>query len=310
MAERGQHRRQGRRPPEQLRDLPEGLYGTWSAKLAAPLTAVLGGRFSWYDELYATPGSETRKQVDSKFTSYAGLVYALDARWNAYASYADVFEPQSERTAAGAGLDPISGKNYELGLKGELLDGRVNASAAVFRYEHSGRAVQDLAAGYACDGWYCSRASGKVRSQGAEAELSGALARRLQLFAGYAYTTTKFLSDPVNQDMVFSTWAPKHMLRLWADYQLPLAQDKLSVGAGLSTQSNTLAFDRSFKVAGFTTWNARLGYRFSPQLALALNVNNLFDQRYYVPAYSMASGNNYYGEPRNVMLTLKFTPKL
>ncbi|MBJ7310363.1 TonB-dependent siderophore receptor [Rugamonas sp. CCM 8940] len=288
----------------------KGLYATWSAKLAAPLTAVLGGRLSWYDELYATPDGDTRKQADSKFTSYAGLIYALDARWNAYASYADVFEPQSERTAAGAGLDPISGKNYELGLKGELFNGRVNASAAVYRYEHSGRAVQDLAAGYACDGWYCSRASGKVRSQGAEAELSGELLRHLQLFAGYTYTTTKFLSDPVNQDMVFSTWAPKHMLRLWADYKLPATQDKLSVGAGLSTQSNTLSYDRSFKVAGFTTWNARLGYQFSPQLALGLNLNNLFDKRYYLPSYSMESNNNYYGEPRSVMLSLKYTPQL
>ncbi|WP_425253481.1 TonB-dependent siderophore receptor [Janthinobacterium sp. NFX145] len=288
----------------------KGLYGSWNGQLTGKLKAVLGGRFSWYDFLYATPaGPGEQLNATAKFTPSVGLIYALDPQWSAYASYADIFTPQSIRDVQGKVLKPITGSNYEAGIKGELMDGKVNTSLAVFRYNHKNRAVTDYAADLACDGQYCSRASGKVRSQGMEAEMSGEVARGLQLSAGYAYTTTTYLNDPDNQGKVFSTWTPKHMLRVWSSYTLPGAWDKFSVGAGVNTQSHTLDSAYTFKVAGFSIWNARLAWQATPQVALSLNVNNVLDKRYIIPAYNNTGSNNYYGDPRNVQFTLKYTPK-
>ncbi|MCC7701758.1 TonB-dependent siderophore receptor [Janthinobacterium sp. GW460P] len=288
----------------------KGLYATWNGQLTGNLKALLGGRFSWYDFLYATPdGYRDATRTTAKFTPSVGLLYALNPQWSLYGSYADIFTPQTNHDVAGRTLKPITGSNYEAGIKGELLDGKVNTALAVFRYEHKDRAVTDYAAGFACDGWYCSRASGKVRSQGLEAEASGEVARGLQLSAGYAYTTTTYLDDPDNKGQVFSTWTPKHMLRLWSSYTLPGAWDKFSVGAGASLQSHTLDTERTFKVAGFSIWSARLGWQATPQVALSVNVNNLFDKRYIIPSYNTTGSNNYYGDPRNVQFTLKYTPK-
>ncbi|PLY44008.1 TonB-dependent siderophore receptor [Janthinobacterium sp. ROICE36] len=288
----------------------KGLYGSWNGQLTGKLKAVLGGRFSWYDFLYATPaGSEEQLNATAKFTPSAGLIYALDPQWSAYASYADIFTPQSNRDVQGKVLKPITGSNYEAGIKGELMDGKVNTSLAVFRYDHKNRAVTDYAADLVCDGQYCSRASGKVRSQGLEAEVSGEVARGLQLSAGYAYTTTTYLEDPDKQGKVFSTWTPKHMLRVWSSYTLPGAWDKFSVGAGANLQSHTLDTAYTFKVAGFSIWNARLAWQATPQMALSVNVNNVLDKRYIIPAYNTTGSNNYYGDPRNVQFTLKYTPK-
>lgn len=288
----------------------KGLYGTWNGQLTSHLKALLGGRFSWYDFVYAPKGGTAdTTSVTAKFTPSAALMYALTPQWSTYASYTGVFQPQTNRNAAGRILKPITGDSYETGVKGELLDGKVNASLAVFRYEHKDRAVNDYGAGFACDGWYCSRASGKVRSQGLEAELAGEVARGLQLSAGYAYTTTTYLDDPDNKGEVFSTWTPKHMLRLWSAYTLPGEWNKFSVGAGVNMQSHTLDFGRSFDVAGFSLWNARLAWQATPQLSLAVNVNNLFDKRYVIPSYNDTGGNNHFGDPRNVQLTLKYTPK-
>jgi iron complex outermembrane receptor protein/outer membrane receptor for ferric coprogen and ferric-rhodotorulic acid len=236
-------------------------------------------------------------------------VYALDPEWSAYASYSTVFEPQTARSAGGGMLKPVEGKNYEAGLKGELADGRLNVSLAVFQYLHKNRATNDYDAGFACDGWYCSRASGKVRSQGFEAEASGEVVPGLELFAGYTYNTTKYLSDPDYEGQVFNTWTPKHLLRLWANYRLPGRLDRLSVGAGAQSQSHTLASDRSFVLPGFTIWNARVAYKPTSELTVALNVNNLFDKKYYIPSYNAATSNNHYGEPRNIMLTFRYAPK-
>ena len=288
----------------------KGLYGSWNGQLTGKLKAVLGGRFSWYDFVYATPkGPEEQLNASAQFTPSAALIYAFDPQWSAYASYADIFTPQSIRDAQDKVLKPITGSNYEAGIKGELMDGKLNTSLAVFRYDHKNRAVTDYDAGMVCADGYCSRASGKVRSQGMEAEVSGEVARGLQLSAGYAYTTTTYLNDPDNQGKVFSTWTPKHMLRVWSSYTLPGAWDKFSVGAGVNTQSHTLDTAYTFKLAGFSIWNARLAWQATPQVALSLNVNNVFDKRYIIPAYNTTGSNNYYGDPRNVQLTLKYTPK-
>ncbi|WP_246165029.1 TonB-dependent siderophore receptor [Pigmentiphaga aceris] len=288
----------------------EGIYGAWRAKLAEPLTMILGGRVSWYDQVYAEPTSESAQRKSARPTPYAGLVYALSPQWSAYTSYSDVFELQSARTASGAVIKPITGTNLELGIKGELADGRINTSLALFRYEHRDRAVPDYASGMICNNAYCSTAAGKVRSQGVEAEVSGEVLRGLQLFAGYTYNTSKFLDDPVNEGRVFSTWTPRHLVKLWADYRLPGALDKFSVGGGVNAQSHALSYDRVFKVPGFSIWNARVAYQLNDEVALALNVNNLSDKRYYIPSYNSVSGNNYYGTPRSVMFTVKYTPKL
>lgn len=288
----------------------KGIYGTWRVKPTQSLALIGGGRVGWFDYSYSGDGDTTTSTTSGRFIPYAGIVYSLTDNWSVYGSYTTVFEPQTQRTVSGSLLKPIEGNNYEVGVKGELADGRVNALLALFRYDHKNRAVNDYDAGFACNGWYCSRAAGKVRSQGVEAEISGEVVKGLELYAGYAYNTTKFLEDPDNQGKVFSTWTPKHMLRLWANYRLPGSLNRLSVGAGVNTQTATISSDREFKLAGFTIWNARVGYRATPELSFGLNVNNVFDKKYYVPSYNTLSGNNYYGEPRNVMLTVRYAPKL
>ncbi|SEJ73970.1 TonB-dependent siderophore receptor [Achromobacter sp. NFACC18-2] len=288
----------------------KGIYGTWRVKPTESLSLIGGGRVGWFDYRYSGGGSATTSSTSGRFIPYAGIVYALNDNWSVYTSYTTVFEPQTERTVSGSLLEPIEGKNYEAGIKGELAGGRVNTLLAVFRYDHKNRAVNDYDAGFACNGWYCSRAAGEVRSQGVEAEISGEVVRGLELYAGYTYNTTKFLSDPDNQGKVFNTWTPKHMLRLWANYRLPGAWNRLSVGAGVNAQTQTISSDREFKLAGFTIWNARLGYQATPELSFGLNVNSVFDKKYYVPSYNTLGSNNYYGEPRNVMLTVRYAPKL
>lgn len=299
----------------------KGIYGTWRVHVTDPLSLILGVRASWFDSSYKAqyaynnepdPSSDYEESLKSTghVTPYVGVVYALTPEWSTYASYSDVFIPQVERTVSGSTLDPIEGTNLELGVKGELANGRVNTSAAIFRYDHENRAVADIDAGEVCDGSYCSIASGKVRSQGFEAEINGEVSAQLQVSAGYTYNTTKYLDDVDHEGEIFSTWTPKHMLRLWADYALPGVLNSLSLGSGVNAQSHTLSYDRQFELPGLAIWNARIGYRLNDSVAFAVNVNNVFDKKYYIPSYNAIAANNYYGDPRNVMFTVKYTPKL
>jgi outer membrane receptor for ferric coprogen and ferric-rhodotorulic acid len=298
----------------------KGIYGSWRVKPLEQLTLVLGSRVSWYDFTYksadqrafdgfATTNAPSTMNENGEVTPYAGIVYDLNREWAVYASYTDVFEPQTARTVSGSTLKPVIGSNYEVGLKGELMDGRVNTSLALFRYDQENRAVNDVASGFACDGWYCSTASGKVRSQGLDAEISGEVLNGLQLFAGYTYNTTKYLDDPDNEGKTFSTWTPKHMLRVWSDYQFSGDFNRLSTGLGFTTQSHTLGYEHTYEVPGYTVWNARVGYQLTPEVGLAVNANNLFDKSYITAGYNQLNGNNNYGDPRNLMFSVKYTPQ-
>ncbi|MFK5732394.1 TonB-dependent receptor [Pseudomonas urmiensis] len=298
----------------------KGLYGAWRVKPVEDLTLVLGTRVSWFDYSWDSidfngpndPGNRyptSRMTETGQVTPYAGFVYDLTREWAWYASYTDVFIPQTERAVGNTPLKPVIGSNYETGLKAELLDGRINTSIALFRYDQENRAVTDTASGFACDDWYCSTAAGKVRSQGVEAEISGEVLSGLQLFAGYTYNTTKFLDDPDEEGRVFSQWTPKHMLRAWADYQLPVDDQRWSTGLGFTTQSHTLGYERTYSVPGYTVWSARVAYQLTPEVNLAVNANNLFDKKYWVAGFNQLNGSNNYGEPRNFMLTVKYTPQ-
>ncbi|MNF11963.1 Fe(3+)-pyochelin receptor precursor [compost metagenome] len=55
---------------------------------------------------------------------------------------------------------------------------------------------------------------------------------------------------------------------------------------------------------GRAVWNALAKYQISRNWTATLNVNNVFDKRYYSSVAALVNGN-YYGDPRNFMLTLR-----
>nr|WP_286206702.1 TonB-dependent receptor [Thauera linaloolentis] len=311
----------GARALNRMRDLSSkttqrGLYGLWRGHLTERATLILGGRTSWYDYRSAIVNpvngvivTRSREKESGEFTPYGGLVYALTPQWSAYASYAEIFEPQSVTDAGLKVLPPMTGVNYELGIKGELFDGALNTSLAVFRVDQENRAITDYESPMLCGGWYCSRAAGKVRSQGVELEAHGTLARGWQLSGGYTYSRNKYLKD-ADESLVgkpFNYETPRHMLRLWSDYQLAGELGKWRIGAGVNYRSKQETDSATMKnpvQGGYAVWNARVAYRIDKTWSAALNVENLFDKRYY----SNISANylhSYVGEPRNVLLTVR-----
>ena len=91
------------------------------------------------------------------------------------------------------------------------------------------------------------------------------------------------------------------------NYDLPWDERKWSLGGGMQAQS---AYYRKgngnviLRQGGYAIFNVRLGYQIDETWTAAVNVNNLFDRRYYSGLFS-PQWNNRYGEPRNVMFTLK-----
>ncbi|WP_198969078.1 TonB-dependent siderophore receptor [Xylophilus sp. ASV27] len=287
-----------------------GAYGVARLSVTDVLTLVGGARITRFkgSSRYRDTGAAYNDPYKESgvITPYGGLIYALNDQWSAYASYSDIFQAQNALTAAGALLPPIKGRNLEVGMKGELLDGRVNAAVALFRIDQKNRAEEDLV--NTCSvGNYCYVSSGRVRSQGLDAEISGEVARGWQLFAGYTFSHFRYLDNTSNAGVEFaSTYTPRHMLRVWSDYRLPGDWGAWSVGGGVNFQTaSSRAVGAITDVQpSYAVWTARLGYRIDRNWSLALSVANLFDKTYYQTIGAPAWGN-VYGQPRNATLTLR-----
>ncbi|MDR2317860.1 MAG: TonB-dependent siderophore receptor [Pseudomonas sp.] len=291
----------------------KGLYGVADYQLTDRLQLIVGGRVSTFRTVFDSDGpwgvTRSTAQTDGKVTPYAGLVYALDEQWNAYASYTEIFKPQTQRTAQGNLLDARTGHSYEIGLKGELADGRVNTTLALYRMEQDNIPLPDASVGSdiaARCGGTCYRPAGTVRSQGLEAEISGEVLTGLQLSAAYTLNLLKYLDEEpaVAGNITGNTETPKHIFRAWANYRLPAAWRQVTVGTGVNAQSHAAGYGYyGREQGGYAVWDARLGYDVDEHLSVAVNFNNLFDRRYY---RAIDYDHNFFGDPRNVLLSVDY----
>lgn len=284
----------------------EGLYAVLRLRPAARLTALLGARWSrWQDDgLELEPEAYVSSDYgDTHLGGYAGLVFDLTPGWSLYASYADIFQAQSERGTGGQ-LPPMQGDALEAGLKGEWFDGALNASFAVFDIRQKDRAQLDASQPPdACNGGNCYLAQGEVKSRGFEATLAGRVAEGLDLSAGYTWNEQEYSRDADLQGQPFNTYAPKQMLRVWASWR-PLAAPAWSFGLGANWQTETEA-SGGIEQPAYAVWHARAGYRIDPRWSLALNLDNLLDEEYWQTVGPTGWGN-FRGEPRSATATVRY----
>ena len=293
----------------------KGLYGAVRLRPTDALSVLVGGRVSWYETTSSqrlwTNGTRgalvTNKPVkeDAVFTPYVGVVYDLSKEYSLYASYTDIFQPNTLRDASNQVLDPKRGTNTELGIKGEHWDGKLNTSFAVFRTQEDNLAVLDSGAPLLGDGTAPYRAVKGARSKGFEATVSGELARGWQVMGGYTYHAKRD-----NKEVLLNPTYPRRLLRVATSYRFPGDWSKLTIGGSVSYQSD-IYYDESYGTGratqgGLTLIGLMARYDFNKQLSASLNIENLGDKRYYT---GLGGYNGYtYGAPRNawVKATYRF----
>lgn len=255
---------------------------------------IIGARLDWYDNQSTynaiADGYYTNSdyKITRNVTRYAGVIYDLDDNHSVYASYTDIFMPQSEQGQGRSIIRPIEGKNYEIGIKGEYFDGALNASAAIFQIDQENRAAES-ANQRGCTDYICYEASGKVRTQGIDLELMGALTPNWQVGAGYTYSQTKFLKDAnkAKEGSKFDSDLPEHLFKLSTTYTLPGELNQWRVGGNVYGQSGI--FNKGSNAFGnyridqgsYAVVGLMVGYKVNKNLDTRLNLNNIFDRKYY-----------------------------
>ena len=242
--------------------------------------------------------STSRPVKKSKVSPYLGLTWDFSGSTSAYVSWTEIFKTQSSVDAANNVLKPVVGHNAEIGTKSSFLDERLNLSFALFQITQTNRALTVAGQRY-------SIPEGKVRSRGFEAELAGEITPDWNVFAGYTFNRSKYMraeSATYGYGVNFSKHTPKHMLRVYTGYRLPGQLHDWSVGGGFETQSDINSLGNVAQ-GGYTIWNANVHYDIDQNFRVSVVGRNLTDKRYYLPQKTRyPGGNNFFGEPRNLML--------
>lgn len=298
-----------------------GGYLAVRLSLADPLHVIAGARISnyrsWqrgYDTSGIYTGTSDRFEVRREVTPYFGMTYDLSSDWSAYASYTDLFKPQSYRDRDNQYLDPITGSNLEAGVKAAWHDGRINASAAIFRTTQKNVAEldQSVPADFVLPGGgkaYVANGDGVV-ARGVELEATGWLNPGWNLSAGYTY-----LRAEERDGSRAVPDQPRHMLRLSSSYDFGGRLPGLKIGAAVRAQSDTYGISwygrppehtdyAHIGQGGYALLDLMTRYAFNDNVSLQLNLDNVLDRKYYrnVGFYDSV----YWGEPRNWSLTLRW----
>lgn len=279
----------------------KSVYLTGKFELIDDLKLILGGRVTtWeYDMYDYFRNSRTKYDHDNVFTPFVGLVYDLDENHSIYTSYTDIFLPQGNvKDKSGNILDPKQGSNYEVGIKGEYFDKKLNAGLTLFRLEQDN--VAESINGIFVDGSNGTEQAYKsmkgVTSKGIELEIGGEITDNWDISAGF----THFEAKDANKDKV-NTTTPRNNINIFTKYTI----NDFSFGAGINWKSKGYekSDTREITQDAYAVVDLMASYKFSKNLSTQLNINNLFDKTYYI-GYGTSSYN--YGDPVNGILSLKY----
>jgi iron complex outermembrane receptor protein len=193
-----------------------------------------------------------------------------------------------------------------MGVKGDLLNGRLTTTLAVFDITKTNILTRDPV------NPLLSIPIGEARSRGVEFDFSGRLGRDWNIIGNLTYDQAEITKDNNGNQGRMLPGVPMRSGSVWAKYDVGgEAAGGYSLGAGLflrgQRQGDTA---NTFQLPGYGRVDASVAYRFKgfgAKLATAqLNIQNVFDKIYFDHGGSNGSRlNSYYGEPRMFVLSLR-----
>jgi len=274
-------------------------------------SVILGARVTDYSWSLASVNALNRRSVtatdiNGKVIPYAGVTFDLDGQHTIYASYTDVFKPQAySYDANDRQLDPLTGKSYEVGVKGSYLGGKLNASMALFQLKQDNYAVTDPTGAARPSGGVAYVAMQGVTTKGVEMELFGELTPGWQLSSGLTYIQPRDAEGArVSATQPEKTFKIATMVRLAGDWQ------HVSLGGNVQWQSGTYFTQtiagepRRFAQPAYGVVGLVAGIDVSRDVKATLSLRNLLDKKYYAGIGNYNSV--YWGAPRSFNVNLRY----
>jgi catecholate siderophore receptor len=269
--------------------------------------AIVGLRYDRFEvDFHNKRTNEDLDSSDGLVSPRIGLVWKPTPEASIYGSYSVAYLPRSgdqlsSLSPSNEALDPEKYRNLELGAKWQLTP-ELSATAAVYRLGRANVAIVDEAH----PTQLVLLAGDAQRVQGLELGLSGDIGERWHVFGGYAWQKGEITRDirtsatAVLLEGTELAQVPRHSASLWNRVDLG---ERWGVGLGLLARSRSYAStSNAVSLPGYVRADAAVYFALTPTLGLQLNVENLFDLRYFGTANS--DNNITPGSPRVFSLGL------
>ena len=254
--------------------------------------------------IIASAGDQVTIKNDKDFINYqAGLTFKPVENGSIYASYATSSNPvgvdggdgSEGINAAIQNLKPEEVRTMEVGTKWDILDDKLNLTAAIFRTEKTNtRAAAE-------DG--TTQNIGETRVDGIELGANGNITDKWAVSAGYTYLDSELVDDGTGtNDGKQVQNVAKNSSTLWTTYAVTPA---LTLGAGAVAMDKVYGNAANTKfIPGYVRYDAMARYNVNKNVDLQLNINNLSDERYFTKAYASHYATE--AEGRSAVLAINF----
>jgi iron complex outermembrane receptor protein len=292
-------------------DSNKGVYAQLLLSVAERTRLLLGARHDrTKQDTSFTPVGEEPAQFDKLKKSDTTMRFALTQEFGAgvlgYGSWSQSFNPVFERGRDGV-LDPETGEGYELGLKGEWLDGRLGASLAVFRQELDNRAIPDVLPDDPPDVNF-SKSAGLQRTDGVEIEVAGQPLPGLDVQFASAWLDAEYKDRDDPNFGLTPGGTVERQTSLYAAYELQQgALRGLGFGATVVSVGDRIVLsDRNLDVKGYERYDLHAFYRGLRHWELSLLLRNLSEERYIEQVNSSYAYAHFFGSPRALLLRAEY----
>lgn len=297
------------------------------------LQLIASGRYDTYeqDTLNKKNGVITPLSQHA-FTGRLGALYELPVGLAPFVSYSESFEPQAGQTYQGDAFDPVTGRQYEMGVKYQPRGMNALFTLAAYDLRRQKVPVGHPGAGSSGIPSNAQIQIGEVKVQGAELEGRGEVLPGFEVVLTGTYTDSEITQGAPASGVTPSTTgtrllgAPVWMGSTFLSYDFGASRPEgrlagLTLGGGAryvggsdgtttyATINGVQQFN-AFTTDSFVLVDAYASYdlgRLSSALSgaqLALNVANLFDEK-HVTACPFAN-SCYFGASRTVVGTLRY----
>jgi len=320
-------------------DRQSGYYANMRLHVLDPLKIMLGARVNYFSEggisKYYTATPEYKQgafKQNGKVTPFAALSYDIAAQHTLHASYSEVFKFQDLYDMQGKRVDPLTGKNWELGLKSDWNGGQLQTMLSLYRLERTNGtwvveqnpcqpllAIRGISAA-------CYVADDKQRTTGVEFEINGRLAPAWDIAVGISAMQRKYVKDTTvggipseSEGQSWTNTEPTRTAHVWLLHRLQGAAQGWRVGLGMRAQNrvwqdfagqvtkdskgNILSERPAFHMeqGSYAVFNAMLSWDINPQWRAQLNVDNLTSRQYQTQFGSWYISNS---APRSWLLSV------
>lgn len=276
------------------------LYVQDQIELSPQWQAIAGLRYDNFKLDYRNNrNGQELSRSDNLVSPRVGLVYKPVAPLSLYASASVSYLPYSgdqftTLDVTTQTLKPEKFTNYEVGAKWDVRPS-LALTAALYQLDRTNtRATDPINPTLTVQ-------TGSTRSRGVELGMTGNITPAWQVTGGYAYQDAYINSD-TNAARAGTQVAlvPRHSVSLWNKYQMTPAW---AAGLGVIYQDDSFAaINNQVTLPAFTRVDAAVYYKISKDWRAQLNVENVFDRRYF----PTANGNDNItpGSPRAVRVAL------